>query len=584
MTPPRLVASVARTPLTIAAKLLAGYRPEPLLDSTRSHDPFRQIFDEGLSGKILASSDGTILRANLAMATLLGTPSEDLVGRPLMTCFEDEADQRRIAESVVERGQELRAEMPLHGLDPQQRWGLVAMTWTSRSTHSKILLVQVEDRTAQRLAEQSLTSLALHDELTGLPNRRLLVDRCEQALDAARSGRSLTHVAALFIDLDGFKAVNDRAGHDTGDQLLISIAHDLQDVVRAADTVARIGGDEFVVLVGLDDGVDQLREMATRINHAIRRTIVADGAGLRISASIGIARIDLQEEPSMRPDQLLIRADAAMYHAKQSGGDRSYIYDRALREMVESHLELERAMRAGLSDDRINLVFQPVIDVDTSTVVGAEALMRLHSYTGALLPTLPAVMAAESAGLAGQLSDRVLDLALDAVRSWPALMSIAINISARELTGGGLSGRIDHALERYGIDPRRLVLEVTETSVVDAGPTVLLELEALRLRGVRIAIDDFGTAFATLQNLTRLPVDILKVDASFTAGLPDIRSHSAIVHGIASMALELGIPCIVEGVETRAQRSALLGMGVQAQGWLWGKPQGLTHVPEILRS
>jgi len=248
-------------------------------------------------------------------------------------------------------------------------------------------------------------------------------------------------------------------------------------------------------------------------------------------------------------------------------------------EAVIDRRALTQAVRDGLREDRVALVFQPVVDVDSNLVVGAEALLRLSDADGRLLPTLSAIIAAEAAGLAGAVGDRVLHLALREARTWPSHMTIAVNISARELTGRDLRNRIEQALQRHDFDPARLVLEITESSILSAGPTALAELEKLRQRGVQVAIDDFGTAYATLANLTILPVDVLKVDTTFTVGLPHQRTHTAIVHGIASMAFELDIPCIVEGVETDAQLEALQGMSVEAQGWYWGKPQGAGHIP-----
>ena len=403
----------------------------------------------------------------------------------------------------------------------------------------------------------------------------MLIERCEHAFARARSGRGeSTSVAALFIDLDGFKPINDRAGHDTGDQVLIAVAADLLATLRPTDTVARIGGDEFVVLLEQDDGLAYLRTVAERITTTIRRQVTTDTDSLTLSASVGIARVDLAREPEVSPEQLLRRADSAMYRAKERGRDQYDVFDTDLLERTEAREELVQAIRDGLRHDRVALVFQPVVDVDSNLVVGAEALMRLSNAEGRLLPTLPAVVAAEAAGLAELLGDRVLHLALGEARTWPEHMTLAVNISARELTGRDLRSRVEQALQRHDFDPARLILEITESSILSAGPSALAELEKLRERGVRVAIDDFGTAYATLANLTTLPVDVLKVDMSFTAGLPHQRTHTAIVHGIASMAYELDIPCIIEGVETDMQLDAIRGMSVQAQGWFWGKPQG----------
>ena len=545
-----------------------------------SEDRFRRVFDEGLTGMVLASPHGDILRVNATVAMLLAREPSQLLGRPLVSCFDDAADRRKVLELLAAGSGDLRAEMAMRDSGDRLMWGLAALTWISDRDRQQVLLMQVEDVTARRDAEHRLTELTLHDELTGLPNRRLLLERCEQAFVLAKSGRAeSTSVAALFIDLDGFKAVNDRAGHDTGDQLLVAIARDLETAVRPFDTVARVGGDEFVVLIELGNGLEYLRGVADRITDAVRRTVTTDEAPLIVSASVGIARVDVTTEPDLFPDQLLRRADAAMYRAKERGRDRHDVFDADLRDSTEARQLLEQAMRDGLRHDRVALVFQPVIEVDSNVIVGAEALMRLKDATGRLLPTLPAVIAAEAAGLAEALGDRVLHLALDAASRWPEHLSVAVNLSARELTGKDLRTRIEQALQRHSFDPTRLVLEITETSILSAGPSALAELEKLRHQGVRVAIDDFGTAYATLRNLTTLPVDALKVDASFTSGLPDQRTHTAIVHGIASMAYELGIPCIVEGVETEAQRTALQGMAVQAQGWLWGQPQGPEQIP-----
>ncbi|MEO6471436.1 MAG: EAL domain-containing protein [Aeromicrobium sp.] len=548
-----------------------------------SEERFRRVFDGGLTGKFLANAGGDVVQINATMADLLGGEPGRFTGLPLVGFFDNEEDRQSILR-LIRRGKgDLRTEMALHDSQGRILWAQVAMTWISEHAGPDILLVQVEDVTARRAAEQQLSVLALHDELTELPNRRLFLERCEVAFALAKSGRSAsTSVAILFIDLDGFKKVNDGAGHETGDRLLRVIAEDLQNILRPGDTVARIGGDEFVVLIEQESGLDYLRSVADRIITTIRRQVsTEDGITFAVSASVGIARIDLADEPDVGPDQLLRRADAAMYRAKEGGRDRHDVFDSILRDSTEARQFLEQAMRIGLRDNGISLVYQPVIDVDSNTVIGAEALMRLTDSTGRLLPTLPAVIAAENAGLAEAFGDRVLDLALGTARDWPERMSIAVNISARELTGRVMRERIESALQRHSFDPSRLILEITETSILIAGRSAMAELEKLRQQGVRVAIDDFGTAYATLQNLTKLPVDILKVDASFTAGLPDQLTHSAVVHGIASIAFELGIPCIVEGVETAAQLDAIQGMAVQAQGWFWGKPRGPEYLPGI---
>jgi len=547
-----------------------------------SEDRFRRVFDESLNGELMVSSTGDVIRVNDTLAALLSREPRGFIGQPFAALFEDETDRQRIQELVAAGNGELRAEMGLGHIDGRSLRALVALSFMHEHDGGRVLLAQVEDITARRAAEQRLTELALHDELTGLANRRLLIERCEQAFARALSGRGhSTSVAALFIDLDGFKPINDRAGHDTGDQVLVAVAADLVATLRPTDTVARVGGDEFVVLLEADDGLAYLRGVGERVTTTIRRQVSTETDSLTLSASVGIARVDLAREPEVSPEQLLRRADAAMYRAKERGRDQYDVFDSDLMERTEARQELVQAIRVGLAKDRVGLVFQPVVDVDSNLVVGAEALMRLKGPDGNLLPTLASVVAAEAAGLAELLGDRVLHLALGEASTWPQHMSVAVNISARELTGRDLRSRVERALDQHSFDPSRLILEITESSVLSAGPSALTELARLRRRGVRVAIDDFGTAYATLANLTTLPVDVLKVDMSFTAGLPHQRTHTAIVHGIASMAFELDIPCVIEGVETHTQLDAIRGMSVQAQGWYWGRPQGPGHIPTL---
>ncbi|MET0820977.1 MAG: EAL domain-containing protein [Aeromicrobium sp.] len=574
---------------TVLAYLAARRRATGAIDAARerrllrdSEERFRQVFDEGLTGKFLATTTGEITRVNTTMARMLGRAVDEIERTQLADWFSTDEGRLLIGEVLAGRATASRVELQLRAPGDGTLWGLVAMAWISEQRGSRLLLVQVDDVTGRREAEKRLTTMALHDALTGLPNRRLFLERCEHSLEVARSSRTPDKwVSVLFIDLDGFKAVNDIAGHEAGDQLLVAIAHDLRDTLRPTDTLARIGGDEFVVLVEHDDDRDDLFALAQRLIDEVRRTVPGGRTGLAVSASVGIARVDVDAEPELRPDQLIDRADAAMYRAKQRGKDRHDIFDEHLHDITEARRSLEQAVREGLRDDRITLVFQTVVEVDTGIVRGAEALLRLRDASGFVLPTLPAVVAAESAGLAETLSDRVLHLALRAARRWPESMSVAVNVSARELSSQGLRTRVVAALADHGVASSRLVLEVTETSILNAGRSVLDELELLRATGVRIAIDDFGTAYATLTSLTTLPVDVLKVDASFTAGLPHQKAHSAVVHGVASMAAELGIPCIVEGVETQRQLDAIRGLGLQAQGWWWGQPQGEETIPSI---
>jgi diguanylate cyclase (GGDEF)-like protein/PAS domain S-box-containing protein len=342
--------------VTILAARFAGRRAAELTatraaeDGLRaSEDRFRRLFDEALTGELLVNTHGDVIRVNSTLVQVLGREPEDLIGQPLAAIFDDDADRSRILELIETGDGEMRAEMTLSDADGRSLRGLVALSWMRELDNERVLLAQIEDITARRDAEQRLIELSLHDELTGLPNRRLLLERCDRAFAVARSGRTdSTSVAALFIDLDGFKPVNDRAGHDAGDRLLAAIADDLLVTLRPTDTVARVGGDEFVVLIGQRQGVDGLQVIAARVTAAIRRQVFAGETALEVSASVGIARIDLVDEPDALPDELLRRADVAMYRAKDRGGNRHEVFEAGPGDGVDDHGVPGRDVRADL--------------------------------------------------------------------------------------------------------------------------------------------------------------------------------------------------------------------------------------------
>lgn len=297
------------------------------VEALRSSDErFRRIFDEGLIGKLLVAPDGVVTGANATATRLLGGQLDNLVGSLLVDRFVQATDRRAIGDLLTgsDNHKRLRAEMAVVSTTGQILSALVAMSWLVEGSGQRHVLVQIEDVTARRVAEQRLAELALHDDLTGLANRRLLLERCVHAFTIARSARtSSCSVAMLFIDLDGFKPVNDRAGHAAGDEVLRAVAADLLSAVRPTDTVARIGGDEFVVLLEQVESLEYARRVAERVTSLIRRWVeVGEPPALRLSASVGVAVADVSREIDLDPDQLLRRADAAMYRAKEGGRDR----------------------------------------------------------------------------------------------------------------------------------------------------------------------------------------------------------------------------------------------------------------------
>ena len=420
---------------------------------------------------------------------------------------------------------------------------------------------------------------ALHDPLTGLANRTLLLDRLDLALAGADRGAG--RVGLLFLDLDGFKTVNDKLGHSAGDRLLVEVARRLRAVVRARDVVARLGGDEFVVLC--EDVADEaaLTRLADAVSTVTREPLVLSGRRVSVTSSTGVRLASGGE----RADVVLRDADAAMYDAKTGGRSRWAVFDTRSRVRTVEHAGLEADLARGVARREFDTWYQPVVDLRTGRVTGAEALVRWqHPERGLLLPG-GFIPAAEACGLIGQIGAQVLAAACRQAADWGFVRDgrgMHVNTAAVELSTHGFPETVAAVLLASGVAPRTLCLEITERQMVDDDPLVQRNLEQLRRLGVALAIDDFGTEYASFSYLRRLPVDVLKIDRSFVVDVADTARDSAIVAGIVAMARALGIRTVAEGVETVEQARALREVGVdEAQGWLWARaaPPGVCLVP-----
>ena len=421
-------------------------------------------------------------------------------------------------------------------------------------------MLNTRDVSERRRLEEQLTHQAFHDPLTGLANRALFRDRVSHALALARrEGRPIT---VLFLDLDDFKKVNDSLGHAEGDRLLISAAERFLSCARAADTVARLGGDEFAILIEHVAGTDGRSGLLDRLTAAMAHPFTLSGNQIQVSASIGVAAAAGDETA----DDLLRNADVAMYAAKRRGKGRSETYESKMYADVRSRLEMEAALRVAIERCELVLHYQPIVNLETGSLYGVEALVRWdHPQYGLLLPQ-HFVPLAEETGLISRLGRWVLDEACRQVQGWrlayPHIaLAVSVNISGRQLQGGGLSEELSDALAATGVDPAAVILEITESVLMQQTDAVLERLQQLKGLGVRLAIDDFGTGYSSLSYLQRFPIDILKIAKPFVEEVGQGADRSALARAIIGLGDTLKLQTIAEGIEMAEQRAALIELG-----------------------
>jgi diguanylate cyclase (GGDEF)-like protein len=454
--------------------------------------------------------------------------------------------------------------------------------WSVRATplpaDAGAVVTQV-DVTELKRAQQQLSVASLHDSMTGLPNRTLLRDRLEQAFGYA--ARTQCRVAVALLDLDRFKLVNDTHGHASGDAVLVAVAERLTGACRPSDTVARVSGDEFVVAWIVDER-HQPEVFAQRLVTAVALAGAVEGPSVGVTASLGLA----VSGPGESVDDVLWAADEAMAVAKARGGAQVQCASAQMREELHRRLETEALLASALADGRVEVHYQPVVDLTTGVATGVEALARLRLPDGGLLMPAGFIDAAERGGLVVPLGSAVLDAACREAASWTgphAALTVAVNLSTRQLVQPDVVATVQGCLARSGLLPSRLVLEVTESAVVEDAELALRALQALRGLGVRTAIDDFGTGYSSFLYLKQFPVDILKIDRSFVSGMLESPDDAAIVASIVRLGHDVGLTLIAEGVETEEQRQHLVELGCgEAQGYLFSRPVPGPGLPAAL--
>ncbi|MCB5185997.1 EAL domain-containing protein [Methylobacillus gramineus] len=560
-----------------------------------SETKLRAVVDNAQDGIVSIDEKGNLVEFNQAAERMFGYSRADVIGQPMV--------DKIIPPSL--RAAHLKGHQ--HFMDTNQatmfdrRLELMAMRADGTEFPVELTITSLLDKgvplitgffrdlTERRKVEQEIRNLAFFDVLTGLPNRRLLVDRLQQAI--AASVRQYKHGAVMFIDLDDFKALNDSRGHDVGDLLLIEVAKRLRECVRAEDTVARLGGDEFVIILedlsaDMEHALVQTRQIAQKILDTVNQPYLLGEIEHHNSSSMGIA---LFTGNFVSMEELLKRSDTAMYQAKAGGRNTLRFFDPAMQAALEKRVDLELQLRLALVQNQLRMYCQVQVD-SNRRAFGAEVLLRWQHPEHGLLPPNEFVGIAEDSGLIVSIGRWVLYSACQQLKLWetrPGLNSLqlAVNVSARQFRHADFVDDVLKILETTGANPSLLKLELTESVVLDNIADAIEKMNALRTTGVRFAMDDFGTGYSSLAYLKRLPLSQVKIDRSFVRDIAEDQSDAAIVQAIIAMSNTLGLNVIAEGVETEAQVELLEQYGCRYfQGYLFSQPLHMHEFERVLEA
>lgn len=551
----------------------------------------RQIIDSAGDAFIAMDARGVITDWNKAAETIFGWSQAEAVGQSVSQAIVPaqyrEAHQRGL-ERFLSHGKSQvlgqRLELPARHRSGRE-FPIEITLWSLKEEHEWSFFAFAHDISSRKAAEQELKHRALHDPLTGLPNRTLVLERVQQCL--SRRGETTPDLAVLFIDLDHFKRINDSFGHDAGDQVLISVAQRLQRAMRPTDTVARLAGDEFVVVCTDVATYHDATVIAQGLLEALAPPIQLKEDNVFVAASIGI----VMAAGDSNAEKLIGSADIAMYEAKTGGRARYQLFDEQMQMQVATRLRIENDLHRALANDEFRLFFQPIIAAATGAVVSVEALLRWqHPEKGLLLPA-EFIPIAEDTGLIVPIGLWVIEQTCRLAKTWSALrdanlpLGVAVNLSARQLVQSDLVETVKRIFRANAFDPMRIEFgfEVTETAVMCDPEAAAATLQALRDMGTRISIDDFGTGYSSLAYLKQFPVDTLKVDRSFVMNITNDSVDQAIVRAVTDLAHSMHLTVVAEGVETLEQAQILQRLNIDLlQGFFYARPLPAEQLETVL--
>ena len=536
---------------------------------------FSFAVEQGPASVIITDRQGSIEYVNRKFTEVTGYLPAEVIHKNIEILKSEQGSQQeygKLWQAIIE-GEEWRGELYHCKKNGEYFWELISIspvkTPTGAITH---FLAIAEDITQRKAIEARTWQQANYDDLTGLPNRNLFMDRLKQMLvEATRDGH---RVAVMYLDLDRFKYVNDTLGHDTGDQLLSQAGQRLACCVRESDTVSRLGGDEFTVILRDIASEHAVVVVAEKILEIFLRPFLLNNREAYVGASIGIT---LFPTDATDPSDLLRNADTAMYQAKEAGRNTYRFFTQAMNEQAEKRVTLENALRVALRNKEFSIVYQPIIDLTSKEIVGAEALLRWRKTGYGLIPPEEFIPVAEETGLIKTIGEWVLESVCAQLKAWSctplAFFKVGVNLSSSQCNAGELNALIMKVLEKTGIAGERLTLELTENLLIQDTEEIIAVLNNFRKIGIHISIDDFGTGYSSLNYLRRFPVDILKIDPSFLYDICCNSNHKALCKAIIAMAHALHLEVIAEGVETQEQLDFLRECRCDmAQGFYFSQP------------